>query len=126
MAHILSGRQLALTQGRYRWRHDKALRELADVLEVERRRKRPTDQKPGQIQFVRQGEATADKRAPSRKSVLDKGHEWELRADLDRKLIFPNRGNQPKTRRCASVPAVEDVGRDRADRAMGRELRRGT
>ena len=29
-------------------RSDKVLRELADVLEVERRSKRPTDQKPGQ------------------------------------------------------------------------------
>ena len=55
MAHILPGCQVALTQGRYRWRHDKVLRELADVLEAERRRKRPTDQKPGQIQFMRQG-----------------------------------------------------------------------
>ena len=60
------------------------------VLEVERRRKRPTDQKPGQIQFVRRGEATADKRAPRRKSVLDRGHDWELRVDLDRRLVFPN------------------------------------
>lgn len=70
MALILSGCQVALTRGRYRWRHVKVLCELADVLEVERKRKRPTDQKPGQIQFVRQVEATADKRAPSRKSVL--------------------------------------------------------
>ena len=78
-----------MTQGRYRWRHDKVLRELADALEAERRRKRPTDQKPGQIQFMRRGEATADKRAPRRKSVLDRGHDWELRVDLDRKLVFP-------------------------------------
>ena len=70
MAHILSGCQVALTQGRYRWQHDKVLRELADVQEVKRRRKEPTDQKPRQIQFVRQAETTADKRAPSQKSVL--------------------------------------------------------
>ena len=90
MAHILSGCQEALTQGRYRWRHDKVLCELADVLEVESSRKRPTDQKPGQIQFVRQSEATADKRAPRQKAVLDRGRDWELRVDLDRKLVFPN------------------------------------
>ena len=36
---------------------------------------------------------------------------------------FPqHRGNQPKIRRCASILAVEDVGRDRDDRAMGRNL----
>ena len=87
MVHSLSGCQVALTQGRFRWRHDKVLRELADVLEVERRKKRPTDQKPGQIQFVRQGEGTADKRAPKQKAVLDTGHDWELRVDLDAVLV---------------------------------------
>ena len=40
----------------------------------------------GQIQFVRQGEATADGRAPKQKAELDRGHDWELRVDLDRKL----------------------------------------
>ena len=39
MAHILLGCRVPLTQGSYtcRCRHDKVLRELADVLEVERR-----------------------------------------------------------------------------------------
>ena len=55
------------------------------MLEVKRRRNRPTDQKPGQIQFVRQGEATADKKAPWQKASLDRGHDWELRLDLDRR-----------------------------------------
>ena len=45
------------------------------MLEVERRRKRPTDQETEQIQFVRQGKATADKRAPRQKTVLDRGHD---------------------------------------------------
>ncbi len=36
MAHILSGCKIALTQGRYRWRHDKVLAVLADILEQER------------------------------------------------------------------------------------------
>ena len=48
------------------------------VIELERRRKRPTDQKP------------ADKRAPRQKAVLDRGHDWEIRVDLDRKLVFLN------------------------------------
>ena len=65
------------------------------MLEVERRRKRQTDQKPGQIQFVRQGEATADKRTPRQKAVLDRGHDWELRVDLDRKLVFPQHRGRP-------------------------------
>ena len=39
MVHILSVCQLALTQGRYRWRHDKVLRGLVDALEVKGERK---------------------------------------------------------------------------------------
>jgi len=34
MSHVLSSYKTALIQGRYRWRHDQLLRELADVLEV--------------------------------------------------------------------------------------------
>ena len=90
MAHILSGCQVALTQGRYRWRH--VLSELTNFLEVERRRKRPETQKQGHIQCKREGEATADTRAPRHAEISAgyRGHDWELRVDLDRKLVFPN------------------------------------
>ena len=64
---------------------------------------------------MRQGEATADRRAPRHKAELDRGHDWELRVDLDRKLhvAFYNiveTNLHCKTRRCASasVPAVKD------------------
>lgn len=33
LQHILSGCKIALSQGRYRWRHDQVLRKLAEVLE---------------------------------------------------------------------------------------------
>ena len=39
---------------------------------------------------MRQGEDIADKIAPRQKAVLNRGHDWELRVDLDRKLVFPN------------------------------------
>ena len=45
-----------------------------------------TDPKQGQMQ----GEETPDTRAPRRKSMLDTGHDWELRVHLDSKLVFPN------------------------------------
>ena len=66
------------------------MRELTYALEVERRRNRTTDPKQGQIQFVSQGEETPDTRAPRRKSMLDKGHNWELRVHLDTKFVFLN------------------------------------
>ncbi|KAI8514632.1 hypothetical protein Bbelb_072230 [Branchiostoma belcheri] len=40
LSHILSGCKVALSQGRYRWRHDRVLRVLAAVVEEERTRKR--------------------------------------------------------------------------------------
>ena len=39
MSHILSRCKTALQQGRYRWRHDRVLQSLADVLEKERGKK---------------------------------------------------------------------------------------
>ena len=42
MQHALSSCQTALAQSRYGWRHDTVLRELADTLELERRKKRNT------------------------------------------------------------------------------------
>lgn len=42
LQHILSGWEQALAQGRYTWRHDKALMESATILETERKRKRTT------------------------------------------------------------------------------------
>ncbi|KAH3827184.1 hypothetical protein DPMN_129114 [Dreissena polymorpha] len=49
MQHTLPSCQTALTQGRYRWRHDTVLKDLADILEWERRKTRPTNN------LIRQG-----------------------------------------------------------------------
>ena len=57
MQHALSSCQTALAQGRYRWRHDTVLRELADILEWERRKKRNTKKKAcPAINFVKEGQ----------------------------------------------------------------------
>ncbi|KAH3814627.1 hypothetical protein DPMN_143132 [Dreissena polymorpha] len=69
MEHILSSCTTALTQGRYRWRHDSVLQELADKLERERTKKRPR-QKPQMIQFVKKGHKAPKKLQPT-SSVLD-------------------------------------------------------
>lgn len=60
MTHILSRCQITLTQGRYRWRHDRFLQVLVNVLEVESKLKRPTKLTWRQIEFVKHSEATAD------------------------------------------------------------------
>ena len=76
MAHVLSDCQVALTQGRYTHVDGDMTGEGND--------------QQTRSQDKRQGEATADKRARRQKSVLDRGHDWELGVDLDRKLVFPN------------------------------------
>ena len=68
LEHVLSSCKTALTQGRFRWRHDQVLLELADVLERERARKRrPT--KVNNINFVRPGEN--GKAAPQQGGIMD-------------------------------------------------------
>ena len=78
MKHILLECEVALTHGRYNWRHDKVMRELAGV---ERRRKRARTNTA-----LGEGEPATDRR----KSLLNRGLDWELGVDLDRKLIFSN------------------------------------
>lgn len=46
MAHIVPCVKTALTQGRYRWHHDKVLALLTDILEQERRKKQPAKARP--------------------------------------------------------------------------------
>lgn len=65
------------------------MQKLVAVLEVERIMNQLSVVKQQQIQFVRQGEATAVTREARRTSLVDRGHDWELKVDLDRKLVFP-------------------------------------
>ena len=90
MAHILSGCKTALTQGRYRWRHDKVLAQLADTLEQERRKKRPAKTKPllSTIAFVKEGQRPAVQ-SQAKQNLLQSAQGWVLEVDLGRKLHFP-------------------------------------
>ena len=42
MVHILVGCETALSQGRYRWCHDKVICVLGDIFELERQKKHQT------------------------------------------------------------------------------------
>ncbi|XP_057673103.1 uncharacterized protein LOC130904394 [Corythoichthys intestinalis] len=89
MAHILAGCKTALSQGRYRWRHDKVLQALADILEWERVKKRQTKARhmPA-IHFIKEGDKPPASRK-IKKSLLQAAQSWEMRVDLGRKLFFP-------------------------------------
>ena len=90
LAHILSGCEVALAQGRYRWRHDQVLRQIALCVEAKRRNhNNQICRVEKKIQFVKAGE----KRNPAERrllgSYLDGANDWKLHVDLDRKLKFP-------------------------------------
>ncbi|XP_078583820.1 uncharacterized protein LOC144866333 [Branchiostoma floridae x Branchiostoma japonicum] len=90
MAHILSGCKVALTQGRYRWRHDKVLAVLASILEKERKKnQQPHRKTAASITFVREGEKRPATSRPS-SNLLQKAKAWEMRVDLGKKLQFPS------------------------------------
>ena len=90
LTHILSGCEVALAQGRYRWRHDQVLRQI--VLCVDAKRKNHNNQvrrEEKKIQFVRAGEKRAPTQGSLSDSYLDGAEDWKLDADLDGNLKFP-------------------------------------
>ena len=93
LSHILSGCKVALAQGRYKWRHDEVLREVAAVVDVRRRTNNalPKERKEAPIKFVRQGEKVSktEQRAPS--SYLDGASDWVLSVDLEGRLKVPSK-----------------------------------
>lgn len=86
LEHILSTCQTSLTQGRYRWRHDAVLGDLASILEPEINKKRLKSRT--RINFVKAGQ-TVNSHSSATKSILDEASEWTLAVDLKKRLVFP-------------------------------------
>ena len=90
--HILSGCPTALSQGRYRWRHDEVLRELAQTMEERRRNHNDTEEKTGPgILFVKEGGKKTQTVKTSPRSFMDGARDWRLLVDLDGKLRVPHK-----------------------------------
>ena len=87
LRHVLSSCKTALSDGRYRWRHDKVLEAIALII---------TDAVqsikfvPGKrvIQFVRAG-ANPCKKPQEARSLMSSAPDWQLRVDLGKQLKFP-------------------------------------
>ena len=80
-----------MKQRRYRWRHDRVLEKLADIVEKERTKKRTKKKRQETKNFVKEGaKTTAGSNAVQKSSILDTGSVWELRVDLRKKLVFPD------------------------------------
>ena len=88
--HILSGCIVALKQGRYRWRHDQVLRQIAVFVDAKRKNHNSqTRREEKNIKFVRAGEKQAPTQNSLPDSYLDGANDWILAADLDGNLKFP-------------------------------------
>ena len=86
LEHVLSACKSALADGRYRWRHDKVLAELAKCLD-EAKGKQPLKQRLTFINFVRPGASAVG--GSSANGVFSTASDWELMVDLQQRLKFP-------------------------------------
>ena len=92
LLHILSGCRVALAEGKYKWRHDKVLREIAHSVEEKRRTNNADPRERGelQIKFVGAGEKKKERREKVQmSSYLDGADDWSMKVDLDSKLKIP-------------------------------------
>ena len=85
--HILTGCNAAL--GRYKWRHDKVLRELGNHIE-ERIQVMKEEPIPSNrtIVFLREGEKKETEK-PRFRNILDPARDWEMRIDLEKRVKIP-------------------------------------
>ena len=88
LKHILSCCKVAITQGRYRWRHDQVLRVIAESIEKLRRGK-AAGKPSNNIVFVKEGTSLLRSRSKGQKNLMSTADDWKLEVDLNKKLVFP-------------------------------------
>ena len=86
--HVLSSCQVALTQGRYTWRHNEVLKEIAQTVETRTMTKKRSVRTPRapQVFFSAGGKTswpmTSKPLGTCKQSLLDGADDWECTADL--------------------------------------------
>ncbi|KAJ8391909.1 hypothetical protein AAFF_G00083800 [Aldrovandia affinis] len=93
LRHILTGCKTSLSQGRYTWRHNQVLRQLAITLEGRRTTNNalppPMPRHSKTTPFVRAGQPPAKPSARVEATLLDTARDWRMQVDLEQRLIFP-------------------------------------
>ncbi|CAM4720493.1 unnamed protein product [Leuciscus chuanchicus] len=93
LRHILTSCKTSLSQGRYTWRHNQVLRQLAAILEGRRSSinalPHPTSGHSSTIPFVRAGQCPGKPAARVDSTLLDAARDWKMQVDLDQQLKFP-------------------------------------
>ena len=88
LKHVRSCCKVALTQGRYRWRHDQVLRVIAES--IEKLRRGEAEGKPSKnIVFIKEGTSLPRSQSKGQKNLISTADDWKLDVDLNKKLVFP-------------------------------------
>merc|ERR1711923_439072 len=88
--HILTGCKTALSQGRYTWRRNRVLQEIADRIQDRVKTSKPVSYKTKSITFVKEGEKPEKDHTNQNRSYLDTAKDWEVRVDLKGRLKIPS------------------------------------
>ena len=94
LEHILSSCSKSLSEGRYRWRHDKVLEEIAKW--VDEAKKQEISEKRGNaklkfIAFHKEGEIPSKISKTSQiPSIFSKASDWIMQVDIKKKLRIPD------------------------------------
>ena len=85
--HVLSHCPTALADGRYTWRHNQVLSQIAHHLALALKQSKPSKHanKPVFINFVKEGQTKSSKET----GILTSADDWELLVDLKPQLLFP-------------------------------------
>lgn len=94
LRHILTACKTSLTQGRYTWRHNQVLKNLASALEDKRAATNslppPAASHPLWTTFVREGaKPQKNSSTPSERDQLSLARDWKMLTDIGRQLVFP-------------------------------------
>ncbi|XP_063694224.1 uncharacterized protein LOC134825946 [Bolinopsis microptera] len=96
--HILAGCKVALSQGRYRWRHDKVLKQISEqvVFHCDRRVNTYKNKAGNGRQFIdfvpagRRKAGTDDRKESRGFGILSGYRDWIVLSDLEGQLKFPS------------------------------------
>ena len=88
LQHVLSGCPKALSDGRYRWGHDKVLSKLTEIFNTAIRSSKFNPKKET-IQSVRAGEKKKPACKRPTRGVLSSASDWQLMVDLGCRLRLP-------------------------------------
>ena len=88
--HILSGCRVALSQGRYTWRHNKVLKEVVNSISTRMKENVKKEIKPRKtMAFIKEGEKSNQNPRNTIDSFFDSAKDWTLSVDLERQLKIP-------------------------------------